>query len=86
MNYIAPEAFVSDEIYRIYTIFSLIWPECHVPECSADKLQMGDMPGDCGSDLFWSRATAFFFTVWLQRERCEALQTVAIMGHVSVQW
>jgi hypothetical protein len=42
MNYIAPEAFVRDEIYQIYTIFSLIWPECHVPEGSADKLQMGD--------------------------------------------
>jgi hypothetical protein len=47
MNYIAPQAFVRDEIYQIYTIFSLIWPECHVPEGSADKLQMGDMPGDC---------------------------------------
>jgi hypothetical protein len=23
----------------------------------------------------------FFFTVWFQRERCEALQSVAIIGH-----
>jgi hypothetical protein len=33
-------------------------------------------------DGIWSRATMFVLSVWFQRERCEALQLVAIVGHV----
>jgi hypothetical protein len=35
-----------------------------------------------GSDEIWSRVTVFFLTVWFQRERCEALQSIAVVGHV----
>lgn len=35
-----------------------------------------------GSDGIRSCATVFFLTIWFQRERCEALQSVAIVGHV----
>jgi hypothetical protein len=38
------------------------------------------------SDRFRSCATVFFPTVWFQRERYEALYTIAIMGHVLVPW
>ena len=34
-----------------------------------------------GLDGIRSRATMFFLTVWFQREQCEALQSVAIVGH-----
>jgi hypothetical protein len=43
---------------------------------------MDNMSGEIvGSDGILSRATVFFLTVWFQRERREALQSVAIVGH-----
>jgi hypothetical protein len=35
-----------------------------------------------GSGGIWSCATMFFLTIWFQRERGEALLSVAMMGHV----
>jgi hypothetical protein len=43
---------------------------------------MDDMPGIAELDGILSCATMFFLTVCFQSERCEALQSVAIVGHV----
>ena len=40
------------------------------------------MPGDCRIGWDSVARSHFFFTVWFQRERCEVLQSVAIVGHV----
>jgi hypothetical protein len=34
-----------------------------------------------GSDGIWLCELMFFLTVWFQRERCEALLALTIMGH-----
>jgi hypothetical protein len=46
------------------------------------RTPMDDMLRDCRSDGIRSRATMFFLTIWFQMEQCEALQYVAIAGHV----
>jgi hypothetical protein len=47
------------------------------------RYPMDDMPGDCR--FRWDPVTRnhfLFLSVWFQRERCEASQSVVIMRHV----
>jgi hypothetical protein len=43
---------------------------------------MDDMPKIARSDGLWSVQPCFFITIWFQRERCEILRSVIIVGHV----
>jgi hypothetical protein len=46
------------------------------------RTPMDDMPRVAGLDGIRSPVTMFFLTIWFQRERCEGLQSIAIVGHV----
>jgi hypothetical protein len=61
------------------------WMDCQVSEGSAGEFQMDDLPGVFRRGwCFGHTQPCFFPTVWFQRGRCEALRSVAIMGHVLV--
>jgi hypothetical protein len=61
---------------------SMIWKNVEFRKAPLEKSTRHLMPEDCRIRWNLVGCNHVFQTAWFQRERCEALESVTIMGHV----